>query len=435
MTSYFKDYLIRGYQVDESIASLAIQIDHTLQPLFEQIHTVQEFNSLKVLRAMQECRLSDTHFSWNTGYGYNDVGREKTEEVFAKIFRAEDAIVRPTIANGTHALALCLEGVLTNDYTLIAISGKPYDTLDQTIGIVDSYQSLQRRGVQYRQIELKDDGSFDLERITQAIQEAQGRNARIMIYIQRSKGYFRRRALTIHDIESVIAHIRTIARDAVVMIDNCYGEFLEEREPIEVGADIAAGSLIKNPGGGIAVGGGYIVGKSEYIDLIAARLTVPGIGKECGLTFGTTRTLLQGLFLAPMIVANAKKGAIFCARLFEEMGYETFPHHSDQRSDIIQSIGFSSEDEIIRFCRGVQMAAPIDSFVVPEPWAMPGYDAPVIMAAGAFIQGSSIELSADAPIREPFTVYFQGGLTYEHSKIGAILALNEIVKGKSNDCR
>lgn len=419
-------FMTEYFGLDREILELAQQIDQELRPLFSKIEELQQFNIYKVIHAMRTAGLSDRHFAWNTGYGYNDIGREKTEEIFSSIFKSEEAIVRPTIANGTHALALCLEGVLKKDHELIAISGKPYDTLDKTIGISPSYNSLMERGVEYTQIELLEGGDFDLKKIEEAIRRT---NKSKMIYIQRSKGYFRRRALTIGDIEKVIRHIRRIDPSAIVMIDNCYGEFMEEKEPIEAGADLIAGSLIKNPGGGFALGGGYIAGKADLISLVADRMTAPGIGKECGLTFGTTRTILQGLFIAPMIVANAKKGAIFCAKLFEEAGYETFPYHSDERSDIIQSVGFTSPEEIIAFCRGIQKAAPVDSFVTPEPWAMPGYDSEVIMAAGAFVQGSSIELSADAPIREPYTVYFQGGLTYEHSKLGAMLALQEIRKG------
>lgn len=423
MTSNFMGFMTEYFGLDRKILEMAQQIDQELRPLFSKIEELQQFNIYKVIHAMRTAGLSDRHFAWNTGYGYNDIGREKTEEIFSLIFKSEDAIVRPTIANGTHALALCLEGVLKKDYELIAISGKPYDTLDKTIGISPSYNSLIERGIEYTQIELLEGGDFDLDKIEEAIRRTDKRK---MIYIQRSKGYFRRRALTIGDIEKVIRHIRGIDPSLIVMIDNCYGEFMEEKEPIEVGADLIAGSLIKNPGGGFALGGGYIAGKADLISLVADRMTAPGIGKECGLTFGTTRTILQGLFIAPMIVANAKKGAIFCAKLFEEAGYETFPYHSDERSDIIQSVGFKSAEEIIAFCRGIQKAAPVDSFVTPEPWAMPGYDSEVIMAAGAFVQGSSIELSADAPIREPYTVYFQGGLTYEHSKLGAMLALQEI---------
>ncbi len=429
MMSGFVKQMSRNFGLDEEILSKAESIDRQLAPLFDEIRQIRQFNSYKVIRAMQSARLSDTHFAWNTGYAYNDVGREKAEEIFSLIFRTEDAIVRPSIANGTHALALCLEGILTQEFDLIAISGKPYDTLDKTIGITSSYQSLISRGVGYFQVELLENGDFDKDRIREAIESSTKRK---MIYIQRSKGYFRRRALCISDIGDIISFVKRLSPDCIVMIDNCYGEFLEEREPTEVGADIMAGSLIKNPGGGLALSGGYIVGKRDLISLVADRMTAPGIGKECGAVFGTTRILLQGLFIAPMIVANAKKGAIFCAKLFEEYGYKTYPKFDENRSDIIQSIAFDSEEEIVAFCRGVQQAAPVDSFVVPEPWAMPGYESEVIMAAGAFIQGSSIELSADAPIREPYTVYFQGGLTYEHSKLGAILALQNVKKGEKD---
>ncbi len=429
MMSGFVTQMSRNFGLDEEILSKAESIDRQLAPLFDEIRQIRQFNSYKVIRAMQSARLSDTHFAWNTGYAYNDVGREKAEEIFSLIFRTEDAIVRPSIANGTHALALCLEGILTQEFDLIAISGKPYDTLDKTIGITASYQSLISRGVGYFQVELLENGDFDKDRIRKVIESSTKRK---MIYIQRSKGYFRRRALRISDMEDIISFVKCLSPDCIVMIDNCYGEFLEEREPTEVGADIMAGSLIKNPGGGLALSGGYIVGKSDLISLVADRMTAPGIGKECGAVFGTTRILLQGLFIAPMIVANAKKGAIFCAKLFEEYGYKTYPKFDENRSDIIQSIAFDSEEEIVAFCRGVQQAAPVDSFVVPEPWAMPGYESEVIMAAGAFIQGSSIELSADAPIREPYTVYFQGGLTYEHSKLGAILALQNVKKGEKD---
>lgn len=416
------EWMQKHFELDPTILSLAQQTDAQLGELFREIDEIQAFNSYKVIHTMREARLSDSHFSWNTGYGYNDAGREKTEEIFAKLFGAEDAIVRPTIANGTHALALCLEGILKSGFELISISGKPYDTLDQTIGIVPSYNSLMDRGIHYTQIELLPSGDFDVEKIRAALCSEHPK----MVYIQRSKGYFRRRALTIDDIRQIVIEIRAVDPSAIIMVDNCYGEFMEYEEPTQVGVDLMAGSLIKNPGGGMAVGGGYIVGKSNLITLVAERMTTPGIGKECGLTFGTTRILLQGLFIAPLIVANAKKGAIFCAKFFENAGYETFPRYDEKRSDIIQSVAMPSKEEIIAFCRGIQKAAPVDSFVTPEPWAMPGYDSEVIMAAGAFVQGSSIELSADAPIREPYTVYFQGGLTYEHSKLGAMLALQEI---------
>lgn len=424
MENVFIDYLKNSFGIKEEVIMESEKVEQELQCYFSDIDKIKEYNSLKVLDAMRKARLSDTHFGWNTGYGYNDAGREKTEEIFANVFKAEDAIVRPIIVNGTHALTLCLQGILNSEYELISVSSKPYDTLDKVIGISDSYHSLKRQGVKYTQIDLLEDGSFDFENIEKAIKES---SKKIMVYIQRSKGYSRRKSLMIKDIEEVIAFVKKINSNIIVMVDNCYGEFIETREPLEVGADIMAGSLIKNPGGGLAVSGGYICGKTELVELVAERMTSPGIGKECGLTFGTTRTLLQGLFLAPMIVSNAKKGALFCAKLFENFGFETFPKYTDERSDIIQSVGLNSEQQIINFCKGIQKAAPVDSFVSPEPWEMPGYDSKVIMAAGAFIQGSSIELSADAPIKEPYTVYFQGGLTYEHSKIGAQLALSEVL--------
>lgn len=424
MENVFIEYLKNSFGIREEVIKESDIVEQELQNYFLDIDKIKEYNSLKVLDAMRKARLSDTHFAWNTGYGYNDAGREKTEEIFAHIFKAEDAIVRPIIVNGTHALTLCLQGILNSEYELISVSSKPYDTLDKVIGISDSYHSLKNQGVKYNQIDLLSDGSFDIESIESAIKNSDRKK---MVYIQRSKGYSRRKSLMIKDIEEIIAFVKNLDKEIIVMVDNCYGEFIETREPIEVGADIIAGSLIKNPGGGLAISGGYICGKADLVELVAERMTSPGIGKECGLTFGTTRTLLQGLFLAPMIVANAKKGALFCAKLFENFGFETFPKYTDERSDIIQSIGLNSEAQIIAFCKGIQKAAPVDSFVSPEPWEMPGYDSKVIMAAGAFIQGSSIELSADAPIKEPYTVYFQGGLTYEHSKIGAQLALSEVL--------
>lgn len=424
MENVFIEYLKNSFGIREEVIKESDIVEQELQNYFLDIDKIKEYNSLKVLDAMRKARLSDTHFAWNTGYGYNDAGREKTEEIFAHIFKAEDAIVRPIIVNGTHALTLCLQGILNSEYELISVSSKPYDTLDKVIGISDSYHSLKNQGVKYTQIDLLSDGSFDMENIENAIKNSDRKK---MVYIQRSKGYSRRKSLMIKDIEEIITFVKNLDKDIIVMVDNCYGEFIETREPIEVGADIIAGSLIKNPGGGLAISGGYICGKADLVELVAERMTSPGIGKECGLTFGTTRTLLQGLFLAPMIVANAKKGALFCAKLFENFGFETFPKYTDERSDIIQSIGLNSEAQIIAFCKGIQKAAPVDSFVSPEPWEMPGYDSKVIMAAGAFIQGSSIELSADAPIKEPYTVYFQGGLTYEHSKIGAQLALSEVL--------
>lgn len=397
-------------------------IEEKLSETYKKIDDIKAFNQYKVLHAMQESRLSDQHFNWTTGYGYNDIGRDKLEEVFAKIFMTEDAIVRPTIANGTHALTLCLTGLLQSGDEMIAVTGKPYDTLDELIGITGNYRgNFKNIGIGYKQIDFLDDGEIDFDSIDQQVTEKTR-----LVYIQRSTGYGYRKALSINNIKDIITFVKRKNPNVICMVDNCYGEFLDTQEPTEVGADILAGSLIKNPGGGLALSGGYIVGKRNLVELISYKLTSPGIGKECGLTFGQTRTMFQGLFLAPHIVSEAVKGAVFCSKLFEEEGYDVKPRFSEERSDIIQAIKLENKEKVIAFCKGVQAAAAVDSFVVPIPWDMPGYDDPVIMAAGAFVQGSSIELSADAPIRSPFIVYFQGGLTYEHSKLGALLALQNI---------
>lgn len=389
---------------------------------YEQIDKIREFNQYKVLHAMQNNKLSDRHFNWNTGYGYDDIGRENLEKIYAEVFETEDAIVRPTIVNGTHALTLCLTGLLLPNDGLISIAGQPYDTLDEVIGITKKGPlSLSNYGVTYDQVDLLEDGAFDVESILSKINDQTK-----MIYIQRSAGYSWRRASTIAEIEGIIKTVKEKKNDLIVMIDNCYGEFIDFKEPTEVGADIMAGSLIKNPGGGLAYAGGYIVGKANLVEQVSYRMTSPGIGKECGLMFGQTRHILQGLFIAPQTVSCAVKGAILCAKVFENLGYQVNPKSDDYRSDIIQSIKLGSESKVIRFCEGIQSAAPVDSHVTPTPWAMPGYTSDVIMAAGAFIQGSSIELSADAPIKEPYIVYFQGGLTYEHSKFGVLKALNTL---------
>ena len=391
---------------------------------FKQIDSVAEINQLKVLNAMQKNKLSDLHFSWNTGYGYDDAGREAVERIYSDIFHTEDAIVRPIIVSGTHALSLSLQGVLRPGDQMLSITGKPYDTLEKVIGISPSEGlSLIDIGVSYDEVSLKSNGDFDLEGIHSKLN-----SNTTMVYIQRSAGYAWRRSVTIQDIENVIKMVKEIAPDSIVMVDNCYGEFIETLEPTDVGADLMAGSLIKNPGGGLALSGGYIVGKKRLIERVAARMTTPGIGKECGLTFGQTRPILQGLFLAPTVVSGAIKGAILCAEAFSRLGYSVNPNPTDSRSDIIQAIELGNAERVIAFCRGIQAASPVDSFVSPEPWAMPGYQDDVIMAAGAFVQGSSIELSADAPIRPPYIVYFQGGLTYAHSKFGVVKALNTLVE-------
>ena len=412
--------------IDQSVIDFAEVVEKKIKSTIEIYDEIASYNQMKVLHAMQKNRLANMHFAWNTGYGYDDPGREKIEEIYADIFKTEDAIVRPIIVNGTHALTLCLTGILRPGNTLLSISGKPYDTLDEVIGISEKYNSsLKGIGVNYKQVDLIDNGKFDFDKIKESINDSTK-----MIYIQRSSGYSWRGSLTIKSLTEVISFVKNINSNLVVMIDNCYGEFLEYKEPTEVGADIMAGSLIKNPGGGIAIAGGYIVGKKDLIEQVSYKMTTPGIGKECGLMFGQSRTMLQGLFIAPQTVMGAVKGAVFCAKIFEEIGYEVNPKSTDNRSDIIQSIKLGSAEKVISFCKGIQKAAPVDSYVTPEPWAMPGYDSDVIMAAGAFIQGSSIELSADAPIREPYIVYFQGGLTYEHSKFGVIKALNEMIEDK-----
>lgn len=421
MNKSTREFLKNTYNLTDDVLDLSSKIEEDLQSDFKRIDEMKEINQYKVLSAMQKSRLSDIHFNWTTGYGYNDVGREKVEEIYSEIFKTEDALVRPIIVNGTHALTLCLSGILRPNDELLSITAHPYDTLHEVIGIKDSPLSLKSYGIKYASVDFTENGDINLEMVKAKINE----NTK-MIYIQRSKGYSWRKSLTINEIKEAITFVKNINPNLIVMVDNCYGEFIEDKEPTEVGADIMAGSLIKNPGGGIALTGGYIVGRHELVELVAQRLTSPGIGKECGLTFGTTRLTLQGLFLAPMVVSNALKGAIYCSRLFESLGYDVLPKPSDPRSDIIQAVKLNSEKEIVAFCKGVQKAAPVDSFVSPEPWDMPGYDSPVIMAAGAFVQGSSIELSADSPIREPFTVYFQGGLTYEHSKIGSLLAIQEM---------
>lgn len=410
--------------VSSDVVSYVEACESTLSSQDKIIGDILAYNQVKVLSAMQKCRISDAHFNWSTGYGYDDIGREAVENVYKTVFQTEDAIVRPIIVSGTHALTLMLTGVLRPGDHLLSITGKPYDTLLKVIGLEPSKGlSLKDIGVTYSDVELLETGGFDLDGIQQALHKAPK-----AIYIQRSAGYSWRRGLAILEIKEVIDFIKAQAPSTLIMVDNCYGEFLEYQEPTEVGADIMAGSLIKNPGGGLALSGGYIVGKSDLIEMVADRMTSPGIGKECGLTFGQTRPMLQGLFMAPQVVSGALRGAILCASVFRKLGYPVNPSPTEVRSDIIQAIQLGDPDKVISFCKGIQSASPVDSFVSPEPWEMPGYVDPVIMAAGAFVQGSSIELSADAPIRPPYIAYFQGGLTYEHSKFGVIKALDRLVK-------
>lgn len=394
-----------------------------LKERFEKIDEVAEYNQMKVLNAMQQCKVSDVHFAATTGYGYNDLGRDTLEEVYAKVFHTEDAIVRPQLVSGTHALAVALSSQLRPGDELLSPVGKPYDTLEEVIGIRESVGSLAEYGVKYRQVDLLEDGSFDWESIRKAISDKTK-----MVTIQRSKGYQTRPTLSVERIGELIKFVKEIKPDIICMVDNCYGEFVETIEPTDVGADMCVGSLIKNPGGGLAPIGGYIVGRKDCIERAAARLTSPGLGKEVGASLGVISSFYQGFFLAPTVTAGALKGAIFAANVYEKLGYGVVPNSTESRHDIIQAVTFGTPEGVIEFCKGIQAAAPVDSYVVPEPWAMPGYDSDVIMAAGAFVQGSSIELSADAPIKPPYAVYFQGGLTWNHAKFGILMSLQKLVE-------
>ncbi len=386
---------------------------------FARIDAAALENSRRVLDAFSECRVSDSHFAGTTGYGYDDAGREVIDRVFAKLFGAEAALVRHTFVNGTHAIATALFGLLHRGDTLLSVTGAPYDTLREAVA-GDHPGSLKSAGVEYRQVDLLPDGSPDLDAIKANIGGASA------VFIQRSKGYTSRKSLSIADIKALFGFVKGLSPDVTVIVDNCYGEFCETLEPTAVGADVAAGSLIKNPGGGIARGGGYIAGGAKQIGLCADRLTAPGIGLECGATFGFNREILQGVFVAPHVVAQAVKTAVFAAALAQRLGYDAFPAFDAPRTDIVQELRFGAEDKLLAFCAGIQAASPIDSFVTPVGWAMPGYDCDVVMAAGAFTQGASIELSCDGPLRPPYTAYLQGGLTYESGKLGVISAFSKM---------
>lgn len=410
--------------VSPEVVSLVRRCEEELADEFKKLDDIMEYNQYKVLSALQENRISDTHFSWNTGYGYDDAGREAVEKVYARIFGTEAALVRPTIVNGTHALSITLMGILRPKDELIYCTGGPYDTLEEVIGIRgEGMGSLKDYGISYKQVELLPDGSIDLKTLRNTISDKTK-----MVSVQRATGYGWRKSITVNQIEEVFKIVHDINPDIVCMVDNCYGEFLDIKEPTDAGADVLAGSLIKNPGGGLALTGGYVCGRKDLIEKISYRMTCPGIGGECGLTFGQTRTVLQGLFLAPRTVNGAVKGAMLCGKVYKELGFEICPDMGDSRSDIIQAVKLGSPEAVVAFCEGIQSAAPVDAFVTPVPWAMPGYESDVVMAAGAFVQGSSIELSADAPIRPPYNVYFQGGLTYEHSKFGVIKSLDALYK-------
>ena len=413
-------YLEMG--IRREVYDFGSQIEGTLKERFDAIDKVAEYNQLKVVHAMQKCKVNAGCFKYASGYGYDDPGRDTLEEVYAEIFHTESALVRPQITCGTHALALALAANLRPGDELLSPVGKPYDTLEEVIGIRPSNGSLAEYGISYRQVDLLEGGAFDYDNIKKAINEKTK-----LITIQRSKGYETRPTLSVDRIRELIAFVKSVKPDVICMVDNCYGEFVEEREPLEVGADMIVGSLIKNLGGGLAPIGGYIVGKKECVDNAAYRLTSPGLGKEVGASLGVIQSFYQGLFQAPTVVSGALKGAIFAANIFEKIGFPVIPDSTESRHDIIQAVTFGSPEGVIAFCQGIQAAAPVDSYVTPEPWDMPGYDSQVIMAAGAFVQGSSIELSADGPIKPPYAVYFQGGLTWYHAKLGIMMALQKLV--------
>jgi cystathionine beta-lyase family protein involved in aluminum resistance len=414
-----KFYIEMG--IDSKLIELGMKIEADLKERFMHIDQVAEYNQLKVLKAMQDNKVSDVHFAATTGYGYNDIGRDTLERVYADVFHAEDALVRPQLISGTHALTVALAGNLRPEDELFSPVGKPYDTLEGVIGIKKTKGSLSEYGISYKQVDLKPDGSFDYDRIREAI----GPKTK-MATIQRSKGYADRPTFSVSQIGELISFLKDIKPDIICMVDNCYGEFVDIIEPTDVGADLCVGSLIKNPGGGLAPIGGYIVGKSEYVENAAYRLTAPGLGKEVGATLGINSSLYQGLFMSPQVVSGALKGAIFAARLYEYFGFKVRPDGLEDRHDIIQAVTLNSPEAVVAFCEGIQAAAPVDSFVNPVPWPMPGYTCDVIMAAGAFVQGSSIELSADAPIKPPYTVFFQGGLTWYHARYGILKSLQRL---------
>lgn len=392
---------------------------------FRQIDQTAQENTRRVLESFRTHRVAEACFSGTTGYGYDDLGRETLDRIYAELLGTESALVRIGFVNGTHALTTALFALARPGETILSLTGLPYDTLQEVIGIRgSSFGSLKFYGIEYRQVELAEDGGPDYKAIAEAC-----RNPNISsVLIQRSRGYASRKALTVDEIAQMIQTVREVRPEINVMVDNCYGEFTDIREPGHVGADLMAGSLIKNPGGGLAPTGGYVAGREELVERAATRLTTPGIGGECGASLGNNRLLFQGLFVAPHVVAQSLKTSVFCAAMMEELGIESFPGVDEPRSDIIQTVRLGSEERMKRFCRGIQKGAPVDSYVTPEPWAMPGYDDPVIMAAGAFIQGSSIELSADGPIRDPYYIYVQGGITYESGKLGILYAVEELLK-------
>jgi len=413
--------MYKKLEINESVIDLSKKVEKDIEGVFKQIDEVCEYNSIKVLKAFQKYNISELHMGSTTGYGYGDIGRDTIEKVFADVLDAEDCLVRSQFISGSHALTVALFAFLRPGDTMLSICGKPYDTLDEVIGIEENASSLKSFGVKYEQIDLVND-DFDYEKIKQRVEQGNIK----LIEIQRSRGYSTRKSLTLDKIEKVVKLIKEINKDIIIMIDNCYGEFVEKYEPTSFGADVIVGSLIKNLGGGIAPNGAYIAGRADLVELAAERLTVPGEGKEVGPSLGMNRYILQGLFMAPSVVKSSLKTAVFASKMLEELGYNVQPKFDERRADIVQTIEFGQEDKLIKYCQGIQMGSPVDSNSIPEPWEMPGYTDKVIMAAGAFTQGSSIELSCDGPIRAPYIAFMQGGLTYEYGKIGVLKAVTRL---------
>ena len=413
--------MYQKFGIKDELLELAKKTEEEIQGVFKKINEICEFNSLKVLNAFRENNISDLHFNSTTGYGYGDVGRDTIEKVFANVLGAENALVRSQFISGTHALTVALFAFLRPGDTMLSISGKPYDTLDSVIGIEENDSSLKAFDIKYEQIDLIDN-EFDTQTIINRVKKGNVK----LIEIQRSRGYSLRKSIQIEQVEDIIKEIRKVNKEVIIMIDNCYCEFVGKKEPLEVGADVIVGSLIKNLGGGIAPNGAYIAGKKELVELAAQRLTTPGQGKEVGPSLGINKQFLQGLFFAPSVVASSLKTAVFASRILEKLGYKPSPLYNEKRADIVQTINFGNEDALIKYCQGIQMGSPIDSNSIPEPWDMPGYTDKVIMAAGAFTQGSSIELSCDAPIRKPYVAFMQGGLTYEYGKLGVLKAISNM---------
>ena len=417
--------MYRKQGISEEVLKLSDEVLASLKERFDKIDDVAEYNQMKVLAAMQKNKVSEAHLGTSTGYGYNDIGRDTLEDIYADVFHTEAALVRPQITCGTHALTVALAGNLRPEDEVFSPVGLPYDTLQGVIGIREEKGSLAEYGITYNQAELKEDGSFDYDAIRKGINERTR-----LCTIQRSKGYASRPTFSVEQIGELISFIKGIKPDVICMVDNCYGEFVQTIEPSDVGADLVVGSLIKNPGGGLAPVGGYICGKKEFVENAAFRLTAPGLGKELGATLGINPSFYQGFFLAPTVTAGALKGAIFAANLYERLGYKVVPNGKEDRYDIIQAVELNTPEKLIAFCKGIQAAAPVDSHVTPEPWDMPGYDSQVIMAAGAFVSGSSIELSADGPLRPPYTAFFQGGLTWNHAKFGIMMSLQKLYEAE-----